>query len=341
MGPVTTILKSIYGTELTKNRAYGNLRSISFIGTVVGQLFFGYTSDHVSRKWSLLVSTVILIIFAILSAGAYGGGSVNGMVSALVAYRFFTGIGIGGEYPAGSVGAAEHSGNLRRGTRNRWFIMFTNVQIDLGFVIAYLVAMLVVRAGEDHLRAAWRICLALGAIPPLSLLYLRVKVNEPETFTHEKMTARDTPWKLVFRFYWYRLTIVALIWFIYDFCSYSFSNFSDDIISNFFKATNQPIVLWKNIGWGCFMNFWYMPGCIIGGFLADVPWIGPKMQLVGALLLQGIIGIGIAGGAKTLDTPHALGGFVILNGIFLALGEVGPGDLIGLFASKTSATAVR
>jgi MFS family permease len=145
MGPVGSILKAIYGQKaLTANGGWANLRSISFIGTVVGQLFFGYTSDHISRKWSLVVSTIILIVFATLSSGAYGGGSLPGMINALIAFRFFTGIGIGGEYPAGSVGAAEHSGSLRKGTRNRWFILFTNVQIDLGFVIAYLVAMILV-----------------------------------------------------------------------------------------------------------------------------------------------------------------------------------------------------
>lgn len=40
-----------------------------------------------------------------------------------------------GEYPAGSVGCAESSGELKRGTRNRWFILFTNSMIDVGFVI--------------------------------------------------------------------------------------------------------------------------------------------------------------------------------------------------------------
>jgi hypothetical protein len=76
--------------------------------------------------------------------------------------------------PAGSVGAAESTGELKKGHRNRWFILATDFQIDLGFVISNFVPMIVVLAtGENHLRAAWRICLALGAIPPLSLLYLR------------------------------------------------------------------------------------------------------------------------------------------------------------------------
>jgi len=92
-----------------------------------------------------MVSTTILIMFAILATASYGGGSLEGMLRALAAYRFFIGIGIGGEYPAGSVGAAEHSGGLKEGTRNRMFILFTNVQIDLGFLVAPLTAMIVVR----------------------------------------------------------------------------------------------------------------------------------------------------------------------------------------------------
>jgi len=108
-------------------------------------LIFGYTSDHYSRKWSLFASTIILILFAALSAGSYGaGGSSSGLFAALTAWRFLLGIGIGGEYPAGSVGCAESTGELKSGTRNRWFILFTNVQIDIGFVVSALVPMIVV-----------------------------------------------------------------------------------------------------------------------------------------------------------------------------------------------------
>jgi len=55
------------------------------------------------------------------------------------------GIGIGGEYPAGSVGCSESTGELEAGTRNRWFIWFTNFAIDAGFVVAAFVPMIVVR----------------------------------------------------------------------------------------------------------------------------------------------------------------------------------------------------
>lgn len=166
-----------------------NVPSIAFAGTVVGQLVFGYLSDHYSRKWSLMASTVILILFSALSAGSYGaGGNLRGLFAALTAYRFFLGVGIGGEYPAGSVAAAESTGELKKGHRNRWFIMFTNFQIDLGFVVAAFVPMILVLIfTEDHLRAAWRVMLGLGVIPPLSLFYLRLKLKEPEEFNRERM----------------------------------------------------------------------------------------------------------------------------------------------------------
>lgn len=91
---MNTMLKTIYPDSYVNSSAQANVSSITFAGTVLGMLFFGYTSDHFSRKWSLLVSTLIIILFAALGAGSYGaGGSPTGLLAALVAYRFFLGIG--------------------------------------------------------------------------------------------------------------------------------------------------------------------------------------------------------------------------------------------------------
>lgn len=102
--------------------------------------------------------------------------------------------------PAGSVACAESTGELKKGHRNRWFIFFTNFMIDSGFVVATLAAMIVVLAcSEQHLRAAWRICLGLAVIPPLSLIWLRIKLKEPESYSRSKMT--NYPWWLIIKFY--------------------------------------------------------------------------------------------------------------------------------------------
>ncbi|KAK4500936.1 hypothetical protein PRZ48_009128 [Zasmidium cellare] len=338
IGSVSTMLATIYPKEYAESTAQSNVSSVTFASTLLGNLLFGWTSDHWSRKWSLFVSTVIIIVFAALSTGSYGaGGSIQGS----------------GEYPAGSVSCAESTGELKSGTRHRWFILFTNVQIDAGFVVAALVPMIVARiAGDDHLRVAWyvrfeslrkdaddfhrRICMGLGVIPPLSLLYLRLKLHEPEAFTTASMVKAKTPWVLCIKFYWFRLTIVSLIWLLYNFSSYAFNIFSSQILANLLGENSS---LWVSFGWNTLLTSFYMPGCIAGSWLSD--WSGPKKALGYSVLVQEIIGFIMAGCYSYLYRPSLVAAFVVVYGIFIALGELGPGDNIGLIASKTCATSVR
>ncbi|PLB55502.1 inorganic phosphate transporter [Aspergillus steynii IBT 23096] len=336
IGPVNTILGQIYPDTYKNSPASQNVAAITFAGTVLGQLVFGYLSDHWSRKWSLMISTIILIIFGALSAGSYGyHGSTYGMFAALTAYRFFLGIGIGGEYPAGSVAAAENTNELKSGHRNRWFIMFSNFQIDFAYVVSALVAMILVLIfSEDHLRAVWRIALGLGVIPPLSLFYLRLKLNEPEQFDKERM--HKFPIWLIVKFYWKRLTVVSLIWFIYDFSAYSFNIYSSKWVA-IILGDSAP--LWKSFGWTTVTNAFYIPGSFLGALASD--WIGPRNTLALGVGLQGIIGFIMSGCYEYLATPQNVAAFVVVFGIFSALGEFGPGDNIGLCAAKTSATAIR
>jgi len=56
---------------------------------------------------------------------------------------------------------------------------------------------------------------------------------------------------------------------------------------------------------------------------------------------QGIVGFIMSGTYGYLKEPANIGGFVVVYGIFLALGEVGPGDNIGLVASKSCSTGIR
>jgi uncharacterized membrane protein YeaQ/YmgE (transglycosylase-associated protein family) len=64
----------------------------------------------------------------------------------------------------------------------------------------------------------------------------------------------------------------------------------------------------------------------------------PVLQIVG-LISQATVGF-IMSGLYVPLTNH-IAGFAVLYGIFLSLGELGPGNCLGLLASKTSPTAVR
>ena len=261
IGAVNYCLSALYKGAYTKSSAQKNVTSIAFAGTVLGQLVFGYTSDHWSRKWSLLVSTIILFVFAALGAGSWGAnGTVPGLFAALTAYRFLLGIGIGGEYPAGSVGCAESTGELKEGHRNRWFIMFTNVQIDLGFIMGYLFPT-IIAAGTNNLTVVWRTSLALGVIPPLSLVYLRFKMKEPEAYARNNLK-KNMPYLLALKYYGPRLILVCTIWFIYDFLTYPFSIYSAVWIASIQPHANT----WQNFGWSTLVNFFYLPGALVRYF---------------------------------------------------------------------------
>ncbi|RKF62422.1 Glycerophosphodiester transporter GIT2 [Golovinomyces cichoracearum] len=337
IGSVSTILKTIYGDAYTESSAQKNISAITFAGMVLGQLIFGYASDKWSRKGSLLVSTIILIVFTALGAGSYGNGSSSSLFAALAVYRFLVGIGIGGEYPAGSVSCSEATGELKSGSRNRWFILFTNVMVDFGFVIgAFVPYLIVIICTERHLRLAWRVMLGIGVVPPILLLLSRSKLEEPEEYTKESMRNVKIPYRLVLKYYWWRLLVVSLIWFVYDFSTYSFSIFSSTILANIY---GDSVSLGKVFGWNTVINLFYLPGALLGSIFSD--FIGPRYALTIGVSAQAMVGFLMAGLYPILSQVQNVAGFVVVFGVFLSLGEFGPGDNIGILASKTCATGVR
>jgi hypothetical protein len=288
------------------------------------------------------------------------------------------GIGIGGEYPAGSVSCAEATGELKKGHRNRWFIFSTNFAIDAGFVVAAIVPMILVLIfTEKHLHAAWRVALGLGVIPPLSLLWLRVKLKEPEQYNRQKMN--KYPVWLIIKFYWLRLIVVSLIWFIYDFSAYSFGIYSSAWLALILPKTAP---LWKSFGWFVTLVYAALKPLLLCdfGLMIHASAIGTPLSTCSTSLARSLerspaTGLGqdtalrLASSSKEswglswlaymlpwqlLHMLQALWwstGMISISAIcdqaltpisiFLALGEVGPGDNIGLIASKTSATCIR
>lgn len=338
IGTVSLCLNRIYGAAYGESNAIQNVSSIAFAGTVVGQLTFGYLADRYNRKFAMLLGTSLLILFSILCAGAWGVGTTGtnpgGLFEAITVLRFFLGIAIGSEYSSSSPAAAEASYLLPEKKRNRYFIWFTNFMIDFGFVVAAFVPLVLVWiCGEDHLTPVWRITIGLGALPPLSLFFMRLKFKESERFKESKFQDHPPYW-LVFKFYWFRTSVISILWFIYDFSAYSFGTFSALIIDSIIGG-KPPLT--KTLGWNVVFNLFYLPGAFCGAYFAD--YLGPRNTLSFFLVIQGIIGFIMA--AELEHLKKHIGGFVVIYGIFTTLGEVSGGNNIGCIASKSNATPVK
>ncbi|KIO15487.1 hypothetical protein M407DRAFT_211252, partial [Tulasnella calospora MUT 4182] len=346
IGTVNTIIKIIYKDTpgLNLKRYSTTFSSLSFAGTIAGMLIFGLLqADGIGRKFGMIAATFIVFVFAALSAGAYGaGGSVGGMLAALSAFRFLIGIGIGAEYPAGAVAAAENTEDpgIKPGTQHMLVALATNTMVDWGFVVAAFTPLVLLWIfGENHLRIVWRGSLALGTIPPLLVLFWRLRMHEPERFRKESMKHvgwKDYPIWLIVKRYWLRFTAISLVWAIYDFITYPFGIYASTITTTII-GDSAPLA--TSLGWNVVINLFYIPGCIIGALLVDR--VKPKMLMTIALLLQAVFGFAMSGAYTYLATPAHIAGFTIMYGLFLSLGELGPGNCTMILASKSSPTAFR
>ncbi|KAI6025699.1 hypothetical protein F5J12DRAFT_910973 [Pisolithus orientalis] len=66
-------------------------------------------------------------------------------------------------------------------------------------------------------------------------------------------------------------------------------------------------------------------------------YLGLKATMIVGLLLQAIIGIAM--GTMYIQLSHHVSTFAIIYGIFLSLGEVGPGSCLHVLAAKTGSSA--
>ncbi|KIY72410.1 MFS Git1p-related glycerophosphoinositol and glycerophosphocholine permease [Cylindrobasidium torrendii FP15055 ss-10] len=339
IGSVKTLLTRIYGAEALAKADYGTtVSSVTFAGTVVGMLVFGFLSDKIGRKFGMMLAAGIVALFSGLSAASSGAHhSVGGMLAMLSTMRFFLGIGVGAEYPCGSVAASENSeeANISKRAQHRWFQLATNSMIDFGFVVAAFVPLVLFWIfGDNHLRAVWRLSLGLGVIPALAVLIWRINMKEPERFRKDSMKNARIPWLLVLKRYGGSLAAISFTWFLYDFIVYPFGLFSSTVFDNITGGSESLTVIF---GWNVVANLFYMPGTLIGAFTVD--YLGPKWTMITGLMAQAIIGFIMSGLYNQLSSNIA--GFAVVYGIFLSFGEFGPGNNLGLLASKTSPTAIR
>lgn len=340
IGSVNTLLTRIYGTGsdgITTNYST-TLSSVAFAGTVVGMLTFGYLSDKAGRKFGMMSATGIVALFSGLSAASSGANhSLHGMLAMLIACRFLLGIGVGAEYPCGSVSASEQSEEegIAKNSQHRWLVLATNTMIDNGFVIgAFVPLVLYWIFGDNHLRAVWRLSLGLGVVPAVGVFFWRLRMEEPNRYKRDSMKHVRIPYGLVVKRYWRSLLGLSLAWFMYDFITYPFGLYSSTITNAVTGGSSSLTIVF---GWSVVINLFYIPGTVVGAFCVDL--MGPKVTMISGLLAQAVIGF-IMSGLYTQLSQH-VAAFAVVYGIFLSFGEFGPGNCLGVLAAKSGPTAVR
>lgn len=106
----------------------------------------------------------------------------------LCIYRFFLGVGIGGDYPLSAVITSEYSASMFRGTLIALVFSMQGIGTLAAAVVSIVVIKIFGRNGEFsrdiyYLDNVWRLIIGIGAVPAIATIYLRFMLPETPRYT--------------------------------------------------------------------------------------------------------------------------------------------------------------
>ncbi|KAF9360763.1 Inorganic phosphate transporter pho84 [Mortierella sp. AD094] len=159
----------------------GVLKGMCSVGTLVGQLVFGYLGDAKGRQKIYGLELMIIIVGTLCCAMCGSNIKGSSAIGYLSFWRFILGVGIGGDYPMSATVTSEWASAGRRGQMMSLIFAMQGI----GNMTASIVTLVVLKIFETaikfdtvNLDIVWRICIGLGCIPAASTVYLRLTMPE-------------------------------------------------------------------------------------------------------------------------------------------------------------------
>ena len=181
-----------------------------FIVRPFGALFFGRLGDMIGRKYTFLVTILImgLSTFVVGLLPNYASIGVAAPVI-LIVLRMLQGLALGGEYGGAATYVAEHAPHGKRGAYTSWI----QTTATLGLFLS-LIVILVTRnvLGEDAFQAwGWRIPFLISIALLAISVWIRLSMNESPAFQKMKAEGRTSKAPLTESFgHWKNLKIVLI-----------------------------------------------------------------------------------------------------------------------------------
>ncbi len=162
-----------------------------FVVRPFGALFFGRLGDLIGRKYTFLVTLVIMggSTFAI---GLVPGYKTIGFVAPAIVFllRLLQGLALGGEYGGAATYVAEHSPVGKRGFWTSWIQTTATVGLFLALGIILIIRQTIgVEAFTDW---GWRIPFILSAFLVGISIYIRMKMSESPLFAKMKKEGKTS-----------------------------------------------------------------------------------------------------------------------------------------------------
>lgn len=177
-------MKSLLPPGMDPNEYGGYATAIFVAGWATGGLIFGAVGDRIGRARTLTITVLMYSVFTGLSALSTGWLD-------FAAYRFVTGLGVGGVF---GLAVALLADALPDESRTGALGMLQALSA-VGNVTAGLISM-----GVGHLvssktlsaDAAWKAMFLIGALPAFLCVFIQLRLKEPEKWVKAREAGRRT-----------------------------------------------------------------------------------------------------------------------------------------------------
>ena len=160
-----------------------------FIVRPFGAIVFGRIGDLVGRKYTFLVTILLMGISTFIVAILPSSTSIGIAAPViLIALRLVQGLALGGEYGGAATYVAEHAPHGRRGFYTSWIQTTATLGLFLSLIVILTTRTLI---GEANFAAwGWRIPFAVSIVLLGISVWIRLQLNESPAF--QKMKEEGT-----------------------------------------------------------------------------------------------------------------------------------------------------
>ncbi|HWZ73182.1 MAG TPA: MFS transporter [Casimicrobiaceae bacterium] len=164
-----------------------------FLVRPFGALVFGRIGDLVGRKYTFLV-TIVVMGFSTFAVGLLPTFQAIGWGAPilLVSLRLLQGLALGGEYGGAATYVAEHAPQNQRGYDTAWIQTTATLGFFLSLAVIYMCRFTGWIAPADFAQWGWRIPFLVSLILLIFSIYIRLKLNESPVFQRMKAEGKGS-----------------------------------------------------------------------------------------------------------------------------------------------------
>ncbi|WP_374545636.1 MFS transporter [Rhodoblastus sp.] len=157
----------------------------------LGALVFGRLGDLVGRKYTFLITILIMGISTFLVGLLPTFNAIGFMAPILlVTLRLLQGLALGGEYGGAAIYVGEHAPQRRRGYYTSW--IQTTATLGLLLSLLIIMAFRALIGEEDFELYGWRFPFLLSFVLLVASVWMRLQLNETPAFRQMKAMGRGS-----------------------------------------------------------------------------------------------------------------------------------------------------